>query len=75
VAWGRNWEGEGDVPSGNQFVDIAAGASVSFAIEVPEPSTVVGLVVMATFMLICARRRGDAGTPLRLRVAQKLGLK
>lgn len=48
---------------------------MSFAIEVPEPSTVVGLVVMATFMLICARRRGDAGTPLRLRVAQKLGLK
>ena len=61
ASWGWNDYGQTDVPSGNQFVAIAAGETHSFAIEVPEPSSVLGLVTMAvlgTFCFYLRRWRG-----------------
>ncbi len=46
TAWGNNLHGQLDVPPGNRFVAVAASAATALALEVPEPSTLVGLLSM-----------------------------
>lgn len=49
VAWGRNEFGQSNVPTGNYYVDIAAGGYHNIALT-PEPSTLVLFGLGITFL-------------------------
>ncbi len=64
TAWGRDLRGRLDVPPGNRFVAISANGGTGLALEVPEPSALVGLlslgVVGGLLVWRRARRRARA---------------
>jgi len=70
AAWGRNDEGQTNVPAGNDFVAIAAGTNHGLAIRqvVPEPANIALLAFCAPLLLVRNSRRSRAG---RLHVGRR----
>ena len=58
VGWGKNDYGQANPPQGNRFVAVSAGGNHSLAIEIPEPSTLAGLLSLAAGLplLVCCKR-------------------